>query len=188
MCRVDGERRQQRENVGEKIVFEPRLLRLGHIGTVDQHDAGLGECRAQFAPLCLLVFDQEHDGLGDAAKLLGGCQPLGALLGYAGAQLGTKAGHAHHEEFVKVVRRNRKELEPLKQRVSTVGGFLQHAAVEVKPGQLTVDETIRTGGQFGATRRLVRLPGGARFKCNDSGLATVGHDALVLLEGYDRHP
>ena len=43
--------------------------------------------RAQLEPLRLLVRDQEHDRLGDARKLLGRRQALGALGADAGADL-----------------------------------------------------------------------------------------------------
>ena len=67
---IDRKRRQQRENVGQKIIFQPGLFGLADVGTVDQHDARFRECGAQFAPLCLLIVDEQHDGFGDAYKLL----------------------------------------------------------------------------------------------------------------------
>ncbi len=143
MRRIDRERGQQRKNVGEEIVFEPGLLRLGDVRTVDQHDAGIGERRPQFAPLRLLIFDQDRDGLGNADELLGGRQPFRAFGVDAFAQLRAKAGHAHHEEFVEVIGGDRQEFQPLEQRIVRVGRFLQHAAVEIQPRQLAVDETIR---------------------------------------------
>jgi hypothetical protein len=143
MRRVDRERGQQRENVAEKIIFEPGFLRLGDVWGVDQRDAGLGERRAQLAPLRLLVLGQDRHRLGDAHQLLGGGQALGTLLGDAGAHLCAKAGNAHHEELVEVVGGDRQELEPFQERMAAIGGFLQHAAVEIKPRQLAVDEPVR---------------------------------------------
>ena len=75
MRRIDRERRQQRKHVREEIILEPRLLGLGDVGAVDQHDAGLGERRAQFAPLRLLVGDQQRDAprqCGRAARRASG--------------------------------------------------------------------------------------------------------------------
>ena len=43
MRRIDGERRQQRKHVGQKIVFEPGFFRPGDVLTVDQNDAGIAE-------------------------------------------------------------------------------------------------------------------------------------------------
>ena len=44
MRRIDRERREQREDVREEIIFQPGLLRLADIGAVDKDDAGA--CRA----------------------------------------------------------------------------------------------------------------------------------------------
>ena len=71
MRRIDGERRQQREDVAEEIVLEPGFLRPRNIRAVDQNDAGIGEFAAQFAPLRLLILDQHRHRLrrcGRAAR------------------------------------------------------------------------------------------------------------------------
>ena len=120
--------------MGEEEVLQPGFLRFGHVDAIDQHNAGLGQRLAQFAPLRLLVLDQQHDAFGNARQLFGGRQAFRALLGYAGPHLGAKAGDADHKEFVEVVCRDRKEFKPLQQRMAAVGGFLQHAPVEIKPG------------------------------------------------------
>ena len=109
MRRIDRKRRQQRKDVGEKIVLEPGLLGLGDIDAIDQHDAGLGQRRAQLEPLRLLILDQEQHGFANAGELLGGGQALGALLDDAGAQRGAEAGDAHHEELVEVGGGDREE-------------------------------------------------------------------------------
>ena len=147
MRRIDRKRRQQRENVGEKIIFEPGLVRLADIGTVDKGDAGAAERGAQFAPLRLLVFDKQHHGLGDANQLFGRRQTLRAFRADAGADLRPQTGDPHHEEFVQVVRGDRQKPQPLEQRVFAIGGFLKNAAIEIEPRQFTVDETIRARGQ-----------------------------------------
>ena len=148
MRRIDRERRQQRENVREEIIFEPGLFRLADIGTVDQYDAGLRKRSAHFAPLRLLILDQQHDGFGDAHKLLRRRQSLRAFGANARAHLRAKAGDAHHEEFVEVVRRDREKLQPLQQRMPAVGGFFENAPVEIEPGQFPIDEAFRARGQL----------------------------------------
>jgi hypothetical protein len=79
MRRIDRKRRQQRKDMGEKVVFEPGLLGPRHIGPVDQHNAGRGEFRPQFAPLRLLVFDEDRHRFGDPYELLGRRKPFGTL-------------------------------------------------------------------------------------------------------------
>ena len=196
MRRVDGKRRQQRKNVGKKVIFEPGLVRPAEGLTVDHNDAGVRKRRPQLAPLRLLIFDQDRHGLGNANELLGGGQSLGTLGADAFAQLRAEAGDAHHEEFIEVVGRDRQEFQPLKERIFGVGQFLKHATVEIQPRQLPVDETIRTGGKLrpglarrliGRPRRLFQAPRGTRFTCNSSGLATIGHGRSVLLKRYVRH-
>ena len=87
MRRIDGERRQQRKDLPEKIVLEPDLLFLRHLRSVDQHDALLGQHLPKLAPALLLVAGEHADRLGDAGELLGRGQPVRALDGDAGAQL-----------------------------------------------------------------------------------------------------
>jgi hypothetical protein len=165
MGRIDCERRQQRKDVGQEVVLEPDLLGLGHIRRVDQHDAGLGERPAQFAPLRLLVLDQERNRLADMDELFGGRHTLGALADDAGTHLRAETGNAHHEEFVEVIGRNRQEFEPLQQRLAAVGRFLEHTAVEVQPRQFAIDEAVGARGKpgIGRSRGLLRPPGCGGF-------------------------
>jgi hypothetical protein len=132
------------KDMRKKIIFEPGLLRLADVGTVDQGDAGFAQRRAQFAPLRLLILNKNNHGFGNAHELLGRSQPLGTFRADAGAHLGPKAGDAHHEEFVEVVGRNRQKSQPLEQRMFAIGGFLENAAIEIKPRQFPVDEAFRT--------------------------------------------
>ena len=143
-----GERREQRKNLAQEMVLEPGLLLLGHLRPVDQHDAVLGERLAQLAPALLLVAREHRHRLGDAGELLGRRQAVGALGGDAGAHLALEAGDADHEEFVEVVGRDREEAHPFEQRMGDVLGLFQHAAVEMEPGQLPIDEAL------GACREL----------------------------------
>ena len=184
MRRVDGERREQRKDVGEKIIFEPGLLGFAHVGAIDERNSGLCQSRAQLEPLRLLVLDQEHDRLGNARKLLGRGQALGALGADAGPDLRPETGDAHHEKLIEVVRRDRQEPQPLQQRVAAVGGFLEHAPVEIEPGELAVNETFRTRGdrrlgvtprRLGEARGRLQPPLRVGFERNDSRLGAVDH-------------
>ena len=59
-----------------------------------------------------------------------------------------------------------------------IGGLFEHAAVEMQPGQLAVDEALGAGGETpvraGATGSSGRRDG-ALFQCYNIGLAAVGH-------------
>ena len=67
-----------------------------------------------------------------------GDAPVVAGLLDAGVDLVVQTGDAHHEELVEVRRVDRAELHALEQRHPLVLGQLQHALVEVQPGQLAV--------------------------------------------------
>ncbi len=60
---------------------------------------------------------------------------------------------AHHVELVEVRGRDRQEAQALEQRVAHVLRLLQHAAVELQPGQLAVVEARRTGRRRHRRRR-----------------------------------
>ncbi len=142
MRRVDGERREQRKDVGEEMLLQPAALRLFQLRTVDQGDAGGGEIRPQLQPALLLIAGEPPDRLDDAHELLVGREAIGAAADDALAHLALEAGDAHHEEFVEVVGRDRQEAHPLEQRMVLVGGLFQHPAIEVQPGQFAVDEAL----------------------------------------------
>ena len=93
-----------------------------------------------------------------------------------GAQLAAQAGNADHEEFIKIVGRDRKEADALKQRMTLVGRFLQDATVEMQPGQLPVDETGRASRKvgFAIARRLGRLR--RLFHRQNNGLSEIHRD------------
>ncbi len=81
MRRVDRERREDREDVVEKMILEPGPLRLGQRVHVDQDDVLCGEFLAQLAPARLLVAGEARDRLADAGELLGRREPVRTLLG-----------------------------------------------------------------------------------------------------------
>jgi hypothetical protein len=70
-------------------------------------------------------------------------EPVGAARVDSGVHLVVEPGHAHHEELVEVVRVDREELHPLEQRRALIVRQLQHALVELKPGELAVHEQLR---------------------------------------------
>ena len=164
MRRVDRQRREQREHVGEEMLFEPDALGLLEIGTVDQRDADGGKLWPQFDPALLLVVGERRDRLADAGQLLRRRKAVRALGGNALPDLADKAGHTHHEEFVEVIGRDRQETHPLQHRVVLVGGLFQHPAIKVQPGQFAVDEAFRLRarrdfkGGFRLSRSLAGVP------------------------------
>src|SRR6516165_6494107 len=86
---------------------------------------------------------QRADGLSDAGKLFRRGEPVRALDRNAGALLALEAGNADHEEFVEVVGGNRQKPNTLEQGMGVVCRLLEHAAVELEPRQLAIDEPFR---------------------------------------------
>jgi hypothetical protein len=66
--------------------------------------------------------------------------------------LPAKTRHTNHVELVEVRAENRKEFEPLEQRVSIVERFVQNPGVELEPAQLAIDEERRVAGHDAITR------------------------------------
>ena len=113
MRRIDRERCQQGKDVVEKVVLDPRPLRLGHIVAVDHHDADVGEHVVQIAPDRLLVTGKLRHRFVDEMELLQGRAAVGAAFGDAFSDLRLDAGDADHEELIKVIGGNRQEPHPL---------------------------------------------------------------------------
>jgi hypothetical protein len=95
-----------------------------------------------------LIARKARDRLGDAHELLGRRKPVRALLDDALAHLILQAGDAHHEELVEVIGRDRQEAQLLQHRMALVFSLFEHAPVEMQPGELAVDESLRTGGKL----------------------------------------
>ena len=144
--RIDRQRRQQREDVAEEVILEPAALRLAEVVAVDEHDASLRQAGAQIAPDRLLVGCERRNRLVDEQELLGRRHAVRATLGDAFADLCLDTGHADHEELIKVIGGNRQEPHPFQQGMAGIDQFLEHPTVEMQPGQLPIDEPLRTRG------------------------------------------
>ncbi len=140
MRRIDGERRQHRENLGlealgqEGVILGRKLVRLDH------RDSSGGHFAFERGPGLLLILHQLAGATVDGGELLRRGQPVLARSRDAGLHLALQAGDPHHVEFVQIVRRNRQEAQPLQQRIARIVGLGQHALVEGEPGQLAIDE------------------------------------------------
>ena len=143
MRRIDGERRQHREDLAHEALFEPGAVFGPQLLGPDHRDARLAHLLAQHAPRHLLVAHQLAGALVDRRELLRRGQAVLAGRRDAGEHLALEAGHPDHEELVQIVRRDRQEAQPLEQRMAGTVGLLEHALVEGKPAQLAIDESRR---------------------------------------------
>ena len=92
-----------------------------------QLDVGLADLRGELR--------DHRDALGDL--LLGRAAVDGQAV-HAGADLLLEAADPLHEELVEIAADDRQELDALEQRRARVARLVQHAAIELEPGQLAV--------------------------------------------------
>src|SRR5499425_2290798 len=143
MTEVDGERSEDRQQGAPEIILEELLLRLaGFLGPEEEDTLGGKEGLdfLQEATMLLvhqLVYARDHRGHG-----LCGREPVrpGVLIARVDATL--ELGHPHHEELVQIRAEDGEELHPLEQRHARILRFLEHAAIELEPRQLTIDECL----------------------------------------------
>ncbi len=131
MGRIDGQRRQHRQDVVREDRLGRRLVRrAGDIPGVEQPDPGDGQFAADLDPDALLVGHQMV-GLGvDLAQLLAGGKAVLAQHPHAFADLAFETGDADHVELVKVVGRDGEETQALQQRVPRIDRLFQHPPVK----------------------------------------------------------
>ena len=164
MRRIDGERRQDREDVLQEIILQPVALPAGEIGDVEDDDAARRElaCAARAsAPAGKRPAPRPVRRSARAARPA--CGRPSEISVDARQHLPDQAGDADHEEFVEIVGRDRQEPQPLEQRMVRVRRFFQHAPVELEPGQLAIDEALRASVMSGDGRRLRDGLRGVRF-------------------------
>src|SRR5271166_1379016 len=117
MSRVDRERRQNRKDMGEEILFEPGLIVGAELGRLEKRYADGGQLLAQLAPAALLLDGEKADAVADFGELLRRSQSVLGRRRHALAHLAAQSRDADHEELVKIGRRNRQEAQLLEQRV-----------------------------------------------------------------------
>ncbi len=122
--------------------------------SADDVDAVLGQLRAQ-PPVegARLAVAQVDDPLAQLVDHLRRRPAVRARVAEAGVDLVVQAGDADHEELVEVRAEDRRELQPLEQRLVGLLGELEDALVERQPGELAV--VVELGiVEVGRRRRL----------------------------------
>ena len=118
-----------------------------------QHDPGLTHLCQQFGPDALLVGHQCSAPNGDFRQLLGRRAAVGRGMREPGLCLTNQPGNADRIELVQVRRADRQEPQAFQQRVAGIFRLLQHAMVEVEPGEFAVDEALGTEVRAGLGSR-----------------------------------
>ena len=152
--RIDRLGGDDRQDVRGEVAGDP--LRLGAIELLvlgDHADALGGEEFAELLEAGLLRRDEFDHAFADRGKLEHRGAPVERDLLDPALRLAGEPGDPHHHELVEVAARDRKETQPLEQRVVWVLRLGEHAAVELEPAQLAVE--VELGARHpGSVERL----------------------------------
>jgi hypothetical protein len=138
----DGERRQHGEDHAQEGGGELGALAVVAVGERDDLHAAARELGHQLLEDAALLVHEPVGALGDLVEHLGEreltrCRPPpGACAGVL-----EQPGDPHHVELVEVGREDRQVAHPLEQRHLLVARELEHAAVELDPGELAVEQS-----------------------------------------------
>jgi len=139
VVRAHDLRRHHRKQLEFEVVPHVLLLVGGEIGDVERADAVLPYLALYLVVHIVALGVERPHGVVDGFQLFAWGQPRPfvhdiALIHDEVAQ----AAHAHHEEFVEVVREYGHELQPLKDRDVRVLRLFQDALVELEPREFAV--------------------------------------------------
>ena len=104
---------------------------IGHAQQLDAVRVQLGQ--QMVVETLVLELHQLGDALRDRGELLGGRHAIRGPVLDAGCDLPAKTGDTHHVELVEIRAEDRKELQPLEQRVSRIERFVENTKVEFEP-------------------------------------------------------
>ena len=138
--RVHRQRRQHREHALHEIAVEKLRVLAGELCGAVKDDAGLREQRAHMGEGGLLGGDQFARAGIDRVQLLGRGGAVGGAFEHAGAGLADQPGNPDRIELVEIGSADGDEAQPLQQRMMGVLSLGNDPEIEVKPGQLAVDE------------------------------------------------
>ena len=144
MRRIDGDRRQDRQVLGVNCwSSHSRSAGRSSLGSTMWMPAvgHFGPQRVQQACWSLTRLAAKRL---ISASCWAGVRPSWLSCATPGGDLAVEAGHPHHVELVEVGGGDRQEAQALEQRVAEVVRLLQHAAIELQPGQLAIEEARRT--------------------------------------------
>ena len=103
MARVEGQRRQHREDVRVEVLLQPLIHRRRVVARLDEVDALGGQQRPQrMRPARRLQVDLLERALPDGGQLLLGVQSVDGHVVDVGAELLQDGRDPHHEELVEV--------------------------------------------------------------------------------------
>ena len=145
MGRVNGLGRQDRIDFIGEVVRQETALLFRKIGIAHKAQASFGQLMDELlAPVILTDAGHGHDAATDVGQLPGRTHAVRSRGSRAAAVLPEDVGHAHHEEFIKVVAEDAQEFELFQQGSGLVQGTFKHSGVEFQPVDFPVDVEART--------------------------------------------
>ena len=137
--RVEGERREHREDLRREVGVEGGRLGGVEGPVVDHVDAGRVELGAQLAEAGARLFHEVPGALLDERQQLLRRVAVGGDLSDAGVDLLAQARDADHEELAEDGAEDADELDALQKRVVLVARFVDDTLEEVEQAELTID-------------------------------------------------
>ncbi len=125
--RVDGDRRQHREDLASEVLVEARLLLRVELLRLHERHAGVAEALTDLVPDPVVLGHELVRAERDGPELLLRGHAVGRELGDVAGELRLEPRRAHHEEFVQIAGEDREELQPLVERDPVVRGLREHA-------------------------------------------------------------
>ena len=194
MAGIDDLRAEQRQQLALEVGFPEMLLRLGELGEVYLFVALLRQRRDKvlevFIAFCLQFRHARRDG-GDLLRR----RHVGDVVGLIvfEQRLVVERADADHEELVHIAAEDGSKLDAFAQRHGFFLGKGQHAAVEVKPAEFTVDEdAFRLFFQvylllmIGSGQARPAFCHAQGYALDRSGVCQRGKRAVFLAVGYKR--
>ena len=191
MCRINGQGRQHRKDIGDEMLLPDASdrARSALIGDQIMIPAASISLRSGSNDACCVCISARAS-VWISASCSAGLRPSSDRPRIARPHQRAQAGHPHGKELIQIGGRDRQEAQPLQQGHGGVCRLFQHPPVEGQPAQLAVEEPARIAGAFRprqVNRRRGRgisgnRPGswsGALYRYH-GGFVTVFHSAPVL--------
>ena len=148
--RADREGRQHRVDLAVEAPLELGALLFRALVHLRDRDARLGQLRHEVpAPEARLAGGEREDAVPDFGERRGRRATVRREHRDAGGLEAHEPGDADHEELVEVRGEDRAELDALEQRHRRVLCELEHAGVEIEPGELAIEESLAFLGDLG---------------------------------------
>src|SRR5262245_2387090 len=143
VARVYGQRRENgKDALVEKIAQLRALVPVKAAVRDDPHVVLLQPRQNLFEQATHLHFEQRAQAFRDEPQLRRRRKPVGGEQQRVGVELLLKARNADHKKLIEVGRKDREKFQPFEQRLRRVERLVEHAAVELDPTELAVEERV----------------------------------------------